>query len=301
MARIESAVSRDIRSDAEKAAATFPALLVEAERVAASVSAGLHGRRRVGPGDQFFQHRPYAFGDSVAAIDWRQSARAADRLFVRQNEWEAAASVWIWRDASASLDFASSVGLPTKRRRADILATALAILLAEGGERVGLVGARARPFHGRGAPARFLEALEPGAPATGSNAPPDFPIAAHAKAVFISDFFGAGDAVAAAAARCAGLGAAGIFLQIVDPAEEEFPYDGRTEFIDVEGPARLMFGDARRAARDYRAAFAAHRRDLREKGRRLGWPLLVHRTDAAPEQALFGLVEALGEKRRGKV
>ncbi len=114
----------DIRRDAEAAAATFPALLVEAERIAQTVAAGLHGRRRAGPGETFWQHRPYSFGDPVSAIDWRQSARVASRLFVRENEWEAAAAVFLWRDPSASLNFASLRNVPLKRRRADILAVA---------------------------------------------------------------------------------------------------------------------------------------------------------------------------------
>ncbi|MFQ5564491.1 MAG: DUF58 domain-containing protein, partial [Parvularculaceae bacterium] len=149
-----------VRREAEEAAARFPALMIEAERIAHTVSAGLHGRRRPGAGETFWQHRPYAFGDPVAAIDWRQSARVADRLYVRQNEWEAAATVWIWRDPSRSLDYASSSQNQTKRRRADVLATALSILLSQAGERVGVLGGEGRLFHGRSAPARFLEALE---------------------------------------------------------------------------------------------------------------------------------------------
>ena len=109
----------DIRQRAEEIAAAFPPLLIEAERIAHTVAAGLHGRRRAGPGETFWQHRAYAFGDPVSTIDWRQSARVADRLYVRQNEWDAAAAVWVWRDPSRSLDYASTRGLPTKRRRAD--------------------------------------------------------------------------------------------------------------------------------------------------------------------------------------
>ena len=95
-----------IRRAAEDAAAAFPALMIDAERVAHAGASGLHGRRRAGPGETFWQHRAYTFGDPVSAIDWRQSARAADRLYVRQNEWEAAAAVWIWRDPTRSLDYA---------------------------------------------------------------------------------------------------------------------------------------------------------------------------------------------------
>ena len=116
-----------VRHEAESAAALFPPMLLEAERMAQAVSAGLHGRRRAGPGETFWQHRPYAFGDPVSMIDWRQSARAADRLYVRQNEWEAAAAAYLWRDPSHSLDYSSQKALPTKRYRADTLLAALTV------------------------------------------------------------------------------------------------------------------------------------------------------------------------------
>ena len=87
-------------------AGTLPALMVAADRVAATVIQGVHGRRRVGQGDAFWQYRPYRDGDSASQIDWRQSARSR-HLFVRETEWEAAASVWLWRDASPSMQYAS--------------------------------------------------------------------------------------------------------------------------------------------------------------------------------------------------
>ena len=161
-----------VRHEAEKAAAQFPAMLLEAERIAQSVSAGLHGRRRAGPGETFWQHRPYAFGDSVSSIDWRQSARASSRLYVRQNEWEAAAAAYLWRDPSHSLDYASHKDWPTKRRRADILLTALTILLSQAGERIGLLADARRPFQGRTAPERMLEALNLDAFDDANGAPP---------------------------------------------------------------------------------------------------------------------------------
>src|SRR3546814_6131026 len=81
-----------LRHRAEQLAATLPPLLVAAERVAATVAQGVHGRRRVGQGETFWQYRHYDFGDQPQSIDWRQSAKS-DMVFVRQMEWEAAQSV----------------------------------------------------------------------------------------------------------------------------------------------------------------------------------------------------------------
>src|SRR3546814_17841698 len=61
-----------------------PPLLVAAERVAATVEQGVHGRRRVGPGDAFWQFRRYSPGDAISRIDSRQTAKRT-HTFIRAN------------------------------------------------------------------------------------------------------------------------------------------------------------------------------------------------------------------------
>ncbi|MCB2112642.1 MAG: DUF58 domain-containing protein [Parvularculaceae bacterium] len=286
-----------VRHEAEAIAVSFPPLLVEAERIAHTVAAGMHGRRRAGPGESFWQHRPYAFGDPVSAIDWRQSARIADRLYIRQNEWDAAAAVWIWRDKSRSLDYASLKDQPTKRRRADIIAVALATLLAEGGERIGLAGPERRIFHGRNAAARFYEEFEIDAFDDLASLPVYAHVGAHARIVMISDFFADPEKIADVVAQYASQGIKGVMLQIIDPAEETFPFKGRTEFSDFESRDRLTFGDARSLGEAYRREFAAHREALRNLAGRVQWNFLPHRTDAPASSALMALYIALADQR----
>src|SRR5215475_3331241 len=139
-------------------AGTLPALMVAADRVAATVIQGVHGRRRVGQGDAFWQYRPYRDGDSAGQIDWRQSARSR-HLFVRETEWEAAASIWLWRDASPSMQYASLRHTDTKAVRAELIALALSSLLADAGERVTVLGSGMRPTSGRVAVRRIAETL----------------------------------------------------------------------------------------------------------------------------------------------
>lgn len=293
---IDKPTAIDIRRDAEVAAATFPALLVEAERIAQTVAAGLHGRRRAGPGETFWQHRPYSFGDPVSAIDWRQSARISDRLFVRENEWEAAAAIYLWRDPSASLDFASLRSVPHKSQRANVLAVALSILLSQAGERVGLLGEDRRPFHGRGAPSRILEALL--TDAKGGAAPPPAHPRPGARIVMFSDFYSDMDAVDASVRALAGGGASGALVQICDPAEEDFPYSGRVEFRDLESRERLTFGDTGALAKSYKSQFAAHRGALQSLAQNAGWTFIAHRTDRPAQHVLLALFTALADMRR---
>ncbi len=100
------------RQQAEQLAAKLPPLLVAAERVASIVAQGVHGRRRVGMGETFWQYRRYQPGDATALIDWRQSAKTV-HLFVRENEWEAAESMWLWCDSSPSMGYRSPAA-PTR-------------------------------------------------------------------------------------------------------------------------------------------------------------------------------------------
>ena len=124
------------------ASARLPDLLVAAKRIAANVMLGMHGRRHPGPGETFWQFRPYMPGESTRLIDWRRSARD-DHIYIREREWEASQTVWLWVDLSQSMDFRSHLAETTKLDRAVILMLALADLLGRGGERVGHTGSRA--------------------------------------------------------------------------------------------------------------------------------------------------------------
>jgi uncharacterized protein (DUF58 family) len=285
-----------VRHEAEEAAALFPALLIEAERVAHTVAAGLHGRRRAGPGEDFWQHRAYSFGDSVTAIDWRQSARAASRLYVRENEWEAPSALFIWRDPSRSLDYASLPSVPTKRRRADVLAIALTVLLSQAGERIGLLGEDRRPFQGRTAPIRLLEALHIDR-FDNAEAPPPAHLPPGARVVIFSDFFTEPARIKNAVKNLAAEGAKGALMQICDPAEEEFPFGGRVEFLDPERRDRLTFGNAEKLRASYQSKFAAHRNALEALSREAGWTFIAHRTDRPAQTALLALFIALADMR----
>lgn len=281
-----------IRREAEKAAQGFPSLLTEAEKLAKSITTGLHGRKRSGPGESFWQHRPYTFGDPVAAIDWRQSARSQNKLFVRQNEWEAAATIWFWRDKSKSMQVTYNEDRPTKLWRADVISTALAILLSSAGEKIGILGKNARAFHGRLAPERFLEALSV---EDGSLEPwPSRRDAqAGARVLLIGDFYSSIDEIKAVISTHSIRTNGGIFLQIIDPDEEDFDYAGRIEFEDPETDQKLLFADTKNLAERYRHEFSAHQQQMNELCAKYGWKMMVHRSNENPKSALLKIYELM--------
>lgn len=128
-----------LESRAHQLAERMPDLLVEARRAAHTVTFGIHGRRRSGPGETFWQFRHFGESDSASQVDWRRSA-SSDHLFIREREWEAAHTVWLWPDLSPSMNFCSHLSSETKLERALVLTFAMADLLSRGGERVGLLG-----------------------------------------------------------------------------------------------------------------------------------------------------------------
>ncbi len=290
-----------LRQRAEQLAAPLPPLLVAAERVAATVAQGVHGRRRVGSGETFWQFRRYQFGDPATAIDWRQSAKS-QRLFVRETEWEAAESVWLWRDASPSMRYRSRTAMVEKIERASVLALALAVLLARAGEYVALLGRAGAPSTGRAALARMTMALDPAAPSSSEpNLPPFDRLPRDAQVVLIGDFLSPLGETVAHVKRIAAAGISGHLLQVLDPAEEDLPFAGRARIEGLEDEAALTLGRVENLRDAYVARIAARRTTLAALCSRLGWTFAGHRTDRPPARALMALYAGLSghERRQG--
>jgi uncharacterized protein (DUF58 family) len=277
------------RRDAATLAARLPSLVVAARQVAQSVMHGVHGRRRAGPGETFWQFRPFLSGESAGAIDWRRSARD-DRAYVREREWEAAHTVWVWIDRSPSMAFVSELAQASKIERAAVLGLAAADLLVRGGERVGLLGLT-RPLATRGVIERFAEAiaLDERLTAVRSPLPPRVALAARSKIVLISDFLNDEAAIRSMIDGLSAQGAQGQALMIADPIEETFPFEGHTEFIGADGASRLRAPRAQSLRTAYLARLARHREAVRGACAARGWGFALHRTDRPAAQALLAL------------
>ncbi|EKV26607.1 Putative membrane protein [Caenispirillum salinarum AK4] len=292
--------SLPLQSRAEAAAGVLPPLMVRAERVAATVAPGIHGRRRAGPGDQFWQYRRYQPGDAVSVIDWRQSARG-DPLYVREREWSAAQTVLMWCDRSASMDFRSADTLPTKRERAELLAMALAALLNRGGERIGLLAPGAPPPGlGRKALSGMADALER-APHGGHADWPRLiagaPIGRHGSVVLFGDFLDVPERMEETLRALASQGLRGHLVQVVDPAEESLPFKGRIRFAGPEDEGDLLIARTEDVREAYIRRFQAQREAVSHLCRSLTWSFAVHHTDQPPQVPLLALHARMTEGR----
>jgi uncharacterized protein (DUF58 family) len=278
----------------ETLASRLPPLLVAAERVAATVAQGVHGRRRVGTGETFWQFRRYQAGDSATMIDWRQSAKTQP-VFVRENEWEAAQTVWLWHDASASMAYRSASELPTKRDRAQILLLALAVLVARGGERTALLGSGQPPGSSRTTLNRMaMTLMEDRLPKTGL--PAIEPLPRHAQVVLIGDLLSPLPDIQQTVAGLTGRGLRGHLLQVLDPAEETLPFVGRIEFEGMEGEEELLVPRVEAIRDAYRERLTAHQDGLAALARAAGWTFATHRTDRPPQTALLALYGAIARE-----
>lgn len=289
------APSRQDTTNALSLAQRMPRLVLEARRVAATLSHGIHGRRRAGPGESFWQFRPFMPGEAAARVDWRRSARD-DRLYVREREWETAHTIWLWMDRSASMGFVSDLAQASKIERALVMGLALADAFVDAGERVGVLGLTP-PRASRQIVEKLAEALVRDQWSLEDDLPPSAPIATQDEAVLLSDFLSAPEEVAAVVEGIAARGARGHIVMIMDPVEETFPFQGQAVLHDLEAGLRLRIGDASSWGAAYRQRIGRHRAQLEDIARRRGWSFTLHRTDRPASEAALRLVTLVSAAR----
>jgi uncharacterized protein (DUF58 family) len=269
-----------------KLASRIPRLILEARRVASTVIHGVHGRRRAGPGENFWQYRRFVSGEPSGNVDWRRSA-SDDHLYVREREWEASHTIWLWPDRSPSMEFNSTLTEWSKLDRALVVSFALAEVLVQGGERVGMPELM-RPTANRNIIEKIAQNILHDANERPSL-PPNFAPAPFSEVLLLSDFWSPIADFRRMIGQLAANGARGHVVQVVDPAEETFPYSGRVEFVESEGFGSITAGRAETWRDDYQKLLANHRAALRAECEQFGWTFTIHRTDRGPTELLFAL------------
>jgi uncharacterized protein (DUF58 family) len=291
LTEIEARAVRQATGSGRTLADSMPRLILEARRVAASVIHGLHGRRRAGPGENFWQYRRFMSGEPAQNVDWRRSARD-DHLYVREREWEASHTIWIWADRSPSMAFTSPLAADSKLDRALVIAFSLAEVMVQGGERVGIPGLM-NPTASRDVIERMAQAILHD-PSERTSLPPSFAPARLSEVVVLSDLWSPIAEFHRMVAQLSQTGAQGQAVQIVDPAEESFPYAGRVEFVEPEGGGSITAGRAEAWRGDYQALVAAHRAALRAETEQADWAFTIHRTDRPASELLLAIHARMG-------
>ncbi len=256
-------------------------------RAASAAHLGSASRRRSGSGENFWQYRRHTMEDGAERIDWRRSARE-ENLFVRETELETSRTFLFWIDPSEGFTWSSDVKTPEKADRALVLSMALAGALSRAGERCGVLGGGRPPVSGARAPSRVGEDTRSQTKsATFPNPPRD-----TAAVVIASDFYEAPEVWRKRILSLSGKCRDGALLQVVDPAEETFPFAGRVRFSRPGIEAERIIGRSESIRDAYLERFAQRRRDLVEIASEAGWRVVTHVTSEMPTRPLSDLAHA---------
>jgi uncharacterized protein (DUF58 family) len=284
--------------EATALAARLPDLLLESRLIANTVAHGLHGRRRPGPGETFWQFRRFQFGEPAKRIDWRRSARddtlvcaregmgsRPHRLAGRSISHRPCFSIPIW-GWSPRLTVQSCWHWPQP------------ICWSEPA-REWACPAFSTPTGSRNASERMAHALSQllasGRPEDLAAIPEPSGMTRFSELVVLSDLYDPVVDIEARAAAVAGAGVSGHFVSIWDPIETEFPYTGRMEFRDPESRMKLVLGRAETVRDAYHDRLEERNRRLQRLSDRIGWSLLRTNTGRPAVEALLKLHQRLSE------
>ncbi|ENN94430.1 DUF58 domain-containing protein [Bartonella vinsonii] len=269
--------------------AKMPSFLLQARRIANTLITGWHGQRKRGNGENFWQFRPYVEGESITRIDWRRSARD-EHTYLRENEWQTTQTVWLCPDQSASMHYCSRFSKISKGDYAIILTLILASLLTHSGEHIAIPTLMP--------PTRTSNVLERTALAL-ANHQNENPFAnfstltRFSHAIIISDFLDHPEKIIKHLTLLSTKQVTAHLIEIADPAEENFPYTGRTEFFDPETKEKHIFGKAENLRNHYCKLYQARRQELANFCARQGWTYHVRRTNQPFTETILHLANKM--------
>jgi uncharacterized protein (DUF58 family) len=275
----------------------FAPLRLRARSVADGVYAGSHKSPRRGAGVEFGGHRAYVPGDDLRFID-RHALMRHGELLLREFETETDRDLWLFVDASASMSYAGPGAPGPKYGFAALIAAALAYIAVRTGDRVALDflgGADARslpPRGGREAFERVVTALELVTPSGNVLAQPELVDGAIAQAqrgarrgavqVLFSDMLDLPEGALSALAGLTTRGRSLHVVQVLAPAERDFPFDGAVLLRAIEGQANVET-DAALARAKYLQALANEQARIEHELLGRGGRLLRAATTDEPE------------------
>ncbi|MEI6675022.1 MAG: DUF58 domain-containing protein [Verrucomicrobiota bacterium] len=265
--------------------------------------AGRHSSVLKGASVEFRDHRDYVQGDSLRHLDWKLFGRS-ERYFIKQFQEETSLRVHLVLDASASMAFRHS-GLNTKYEFARELAAAAAYLAHHQQDSFGLVIYDDQVRHwlpakgGNRHVRNFLEALGAQQPTGRTDTGKALEALAEGMArrglvLMLSDLLDTPAAVFRALAHFRRRGHDVVLVHVLDPAELSLPFDGVSDFIDMETGERLE-AEAALVRRAYREAIGAAIDGFRARCGALHVDYRIATTDRPP--SVF-LTELLADRKR---
>ena len=253
---------------------------------------GLHRTPHLGVSMDFAEHRVYMPGDDIRRLDWRLYART-DRLYLKEFEADTVMNFSILLDVSKSMQYGS--GAVTKLDYAKFLAACLAYFANGQRDRVGLVTfdediIEVIPPSARHLPALLHAVARATAVRPGNLQAPLRKLSEHFRrksmVLLISDLYSKPTEVVEAITHLRQRGNDVMVIQILDPAELEFPFDDPAPFEDLETGERLSVvpGSFRE---QYQKLIRAHIDELEKRLGSQGVDFAMFNTSQPLDYALF--------------
>ncbi len=235
-------------------------LELRAQRIVEGYVAGLHRSPYRGFSNEFAEHREYSPGDDLRYVDWKVFGKT-DRFYLKQFEEETNLICYLLLDTSESMQYQGPGAPMSKLAYAQCAAAALAYLVLHQRDSVGLftfdqdVRQLIRPSSSPTQLKQLLHVMEQTSGERKTRTGPIFHdlaerLARRGIVVILSDLFDDLDSMLAGLKHFRHRRHDVIVLQILDPAEIDFPFQHVTMFKGLEA-----LGDVVTEPRSLRAAY----------------------------------------------
>tara|TARA_B100001057_G_scaffold376474_1_gene381626 strand:+ start:20 stop:856 length:837 start_codon:yes stop_codon:yes gene_type:complete len=234
-----------------------------------------------GSGEEFWDFREYRIGDPLKMIDWRKSSKS-DKLFIKNNENESSKNVWFWVNKNVSMNFRNYSNLDTKYERALIIGLILVDIFLKSGEKVGVIGSELGLQKGQN---KFIPiASELINKSTKLN---ETRIKKNDIVFIISDFLEKKDKIKNNLLGITKNSYLGLLIQVLDPAEKNFPFKGRNRFFDPVSGLHKLFNKSENMQNKYKNEVIIHQSKIYQMCSKFGWKFFTNTTNQSYESLIL--------------
>jgi len=286
-----------MREKAENIAARIPNLVLRANKIAESILTGLHSKKKVGPGETFWQFKKYEHGDPAQLIDWRRTAKT-NEIFIQERELETVQNITLWRDTSASMHYSSKINIDKKIDRANLIVMALSIILSKTGENISLNGHKQKPLRGKAATDFISDQIYKNIKNSYIDNPNFIDIKNNSHVIIISDFLNPITKIEESLKILANKNIHGCFVHIFDPSEHSLPFKGRVNFNSLEDNSSILIGNVESIKKEYVRKINNHYKKLKDLISSHSWQYVSHTTSSLPEEAVRNLFLSLNQQNK---
>jgi len=257
------------------------------------ISQGLSefGPRRLhrrGQGTEFFESRDFRpDSDEPRRINARLSARAG-RLVVVEKEAEIRQHFYLWRDATASMNYSSDKQRYTKKQSAEIMLLAFAKHLAKNEELIGILDGRGA-YRGGRASEQLAAQLMNVTIMSGDMPKVERRLPRNSTAILFGDFLTKPDEIVKELSNLTGLGLSGYMVMVLDPQEIDFKFRGHVEFNGLEGEGKKAFKKAETVQTQYQKKMIEQVEALQQICKSKGFKFILQRTDEPLHNGLLAI------------